>query len=180
MHGATRNIATLGGGCFWCTAAIFKAVKGVVSVVAGYTGGTAPGRPTYREVCSGRTGHAEVVQITYDAALIGFSDLLLIFMTTHDATTLNGQGADLGTQYRSVIYYNSPEEQRLATIILREIARYYPNPIVTQVSPLGIFYPAEPHHQDYYDNHRTQDYCQMVIRPKLDTLQKLHGDKLKP
>lgn len=179
MGGETRKIATLGGGCFWCTEAIFQEVKGISSVVSGYTGGIAPGRPTYREICSGLTGHAEVIQITYDPTIISFANIMLIFMTTHDPTTLNKQGADTGTQYRSVIYYQHPEEQKIADTIIREIAQYYPNPIVTEVSTLGVFYEAEADHQDYYKNNTASDYCQVVINPKLAKLRKLHGDKLK-
>lgn len=179
METSNKKIATVGGGCFWCTEAVFQEVKGVSQVVSGYTGGIAPGRPTYREICSGRTGHAEVVQITYDPRVITYPDILLIFMTTHDPTTLNRQGADAGTQYRSVIYYQNEEEQKIADTIIREITPYYPNPVVTEVSPLGIFYEAEADHQDYYKNNTEAGYCQVVINPKLAKLRKLHADKLK-
>ena len=179
MEKTTKEVATLGGGCFWCTEAVFQEVKGVSMVVSGYTGGAAPGRPTYREICSGLTGHAEVVQVTYDPTIISFADILLIFMTTHDPTTLNRQGADVGTQYRSVIYYNNPEQQKIAQAMVKEIDTYYENPVITEISPMGVFYDAEKDHQDYYKNNTSQGYCQVVINPKLAKLRKLHGDKLK-
>ncbi|MGB3151689.1 MAG: peptide-methionine (S)-S-oxide reductase MsrA, partial [Maribacter sp.] len=139
MNNSNLTLATLGGGCFWCTEAVFQEVKGVLKVVSGYTGGNAPGRPTYREICSGLTGHAEVVQITFDSSVISYSDILTIFMTTHDPTTLNRQGADVGTQYRSVIYFHNEEQHKTAEIVLTELNRYYDNSIVTELSPLGIF-----------------------------------------
>lgn len=179
MEKTTSEVATMGGGCFWCTEAVFQEVKGVSSVVSGYTGGTAPGKPTYREICSGLTGHAEVVQITFDPRLVSFAELLLIFMTTHDPTTLNRQGADRGTQYRSVIYYHNEEQKDIAVTVTKEISAYYKDPVVTEISPLGIFYEAESDHQDYYKNNTSQGYCQVVINPKLATLRKLHADKLK-
>jgi peptide-methionine (S)-S-oxide reductase len=173
------EVITVGGGCFWCTEAVFQEVNGVHKVVSGYTGGNAPGRPTYREICSGLTGHAEVVQVTFDAALISLADILVIFMTTHDPTTLNRQGADVGTQYRSVIYYQNDRQKEIANAVIKELNPYYENAIVTEVSPLGIFYDAEKAHQDYYINNKSQGYCQVVINPKLSKLRKLHGDKLK-
>lgn len=179
MNNSNLTLATLGGGCFWCTEAVFQEVKGVLKVVSGYTGGNAPGRPTYREICSGLTGHAEVVQITFDSSVISYSDILTIFMTTHDPTTLNRQGADVGTQYRSVIYFHNEEQHKTAEIVLTELNRYYDNSIVTELSPLGIFYDAEDNHQDYYKNNNSQGYCQVVINPKLSKLRKLHADKLK-
>ncbi len=179
MNRKTSEIATVGGGCFWCTEAVFQEVKGVSLVVSGYTGGNAPGRPTYREICSGLTGHAEVVQITYDPNVISFADILVIFMTTHDPTTLNRQGADAGTQYRSVIYYHNKEQQHISEAVVKEISAYYKDPVVTEISPIGIFYEAESDHQDYYKNNTSQGYCQVVINPKLATLRKLHADKLK-
>ncbi|WP_339626820.1 peptide-methionine (S)-S-oxide reductase MsrA [uncultured Winogradskyella sp.] len=177
----TRNLqmATVGGGCFWCTEAIFEEVKGVEKVVSGYTGGKAPGRPTYREICSGLTGFAEVVQVTYDANIISYEDILVIFMTTHDPTTLNRQGADRGTQYRSVIYYNNDGQKKVAEVVLAEIAQYYDNPIVTELSAASIFYEAEKEHQDFYKNNPDYGYCSFVIDPKLAKLRKLHSDKLK-
>lgn len=179
MKDKKLELATLGGGCFWCTEALFQEIKGVEKVVSGYTGGNAPGNPTYREVCSGLTGHAEVVQVTFDLEQIAYKDILMIFMTTHDPTTLNRQGADVGTQYRSVIYYTTEEQKKIIETILEELSQYYENAIVTEVSPLGIFYPAEDYHQNYYQNNKFQGYCSMVISPKLSKLRKQYGDKLK-
>ena len=178
MANTNLEIATVGGGCFWCTEAVFQEVKGIHKVVSGYTGGKAPGRPTYREICSGLTGHAEVVQVTFDPAIISYEDILIIFMTTHDPTTLNIQGADAGTQYRSVIYFHNEEQEQKAKIVLNEMQAVYEEPIVTELSPLGIFYDAEVYHQDYYKNNSEQGYCQVVINPKLAKLRKLHADKL--
>lgn len=175
----TKQIATLGGGCFWCTEAVFQEVKGVEKVVSGYSGGNVPGHPTYREICSGLTGHAEVIQITFDANLITFADILLIFMTTHDPTTLNRQGADRGTQYRSVIFYQNDEQKEIAEEIIKQLNPYYENHIVTEVAPLVEFYEAEKEHQDYYKNNQEQGYCSFVITPKLTKLKQLHADKLK-
>jgi len=179
MSNITYEVATVGGGCFWCTEAIFQEVKGILKVVSGYTGGNAPGRPTYREVCSGLTGHAEVVQITYDPAVISYQDLLVIFMTTHDPTTMNRQGADVGTQYRSVIYYHNPEQQQTADLVIEELTDSFDAPIVTEVRPLSTFYEAEEYHQDYYKNNSQQGYCNFVITPKLHKLRTQHLDKLK-
>ena len=177
----TENMekATFGGGCFWCTEAVFQEVKGVSGVVSGYTGGKAPGKPTYREVCSGLTGHAEVIQLEYDPAVISYRDLLVIFMTTHDPTTLNRQGADVGTQYRSVIYYHDESQREIANQVLEELKPYFDDPIVTEVSPLATFYAAEDYHQDYYRNNSSQGYCSFVISPKLQKLREQHRDKLK-
>jgi peptide-methionine (S)-S-oxide reductase len=177
----TKNIqmATIGAGCFWCTEAVFQEVKGVETVVSGYSGGTVPGRPTYREICSGLTGHAEVIQVTFDANMITYEDILVIFMTTHDPTTLNRQGADRGTQYRSVIYYHNAVQKEIAEIVVKELATYFDDPIVTEVSEAVTFYEAEKEHQDYYKNNQTQGYCSFVITPKLMKLRKLHADKLK-
>jgi len=177
----TKNlqIATLGAGCFWCTEAVFQEVKGVEKVVSGYTGGKVPGRPTYREICSGLTGHAEVVQVTFDANIISYEDILVIFMTTHDPTTLNKQGADRGTQYRSVIYYHGEAQKEVAEIVIKELVPYFEETIVTERSEAQIFYEAEKEHQDYYLNNQGQGYCSFVITPKLMKLRKLHADKLK-
>jgi len=172
------QIATLGGGCFWCTEAVFQEVKGVDKVVSGYSGGIAPGKPTYREICSGLTGHAEVIQITFDANIISFEDILVIFMTTHDPTTLNSQGADRGTQYRSVIFYHNKHQKEIAEVVLKQIQPYFDNKIVTEISPLAIFYEAEQEHQNYYRENTQQGYCSFVIAPKLAKLRKLHADKL--
>lgn len=172
------EVATVGGGCFWCTEAVFQEVKGVEKVISGYTGGNAPGRPTYREICSGLTGHAEVVQLTFDPDKISYEDIIIIFMTTHDPTSFNRQGADAGTQYRSVIYYHNDDQKQKAEAVLKQMASIYNKPIVTELSPLGIFYDAEEDHQDYYKNNSEQGYCQVVINPKLAKLRKLHADKL--
>ena len=178
MANSNLEIATVGGGCFWCTEAVFQEVKGIHKVVSGYTGGKAPGRPTYREICSGLTGHAEVVQVTFDPSIISYEDIIIIFMTTHDPTSLNRQGADTGTQYRSVIYFNNDEQEQKAKVVLNEMQAVYEKPIVTELSPLGIFYDAEEYHQDYYKNNSEQGYCQVVINPKLAKLRQLHSDKL--
>lgn len=178
MASTNLEIATVGGGCFWCTEAVFQEVRGVHKVVSGYTGGKAPGRPTYREICSGLTGHAEVVQVSFDPSIISYEDILIIFMTTHDPTSLNRQGADAGTQYRSVIYYHNEAQQKKATVVLEEMQAMYEKPIVTELSALGIFYDAEADHQDYYKNNSEQGYCQVVINPKLTKLRQLHADKL--
>ena len=175
-----KNIqtATLGGGCFWCTEAVFQEVKGVKKVVSGYSGGNAPGKPTYREICSGLTGHAEVIEITFDADIISFEEILVIFMTTHDPTTLNRQGADRGTQYRSVIFYHDENQKEIAKEVTKQIQLYYEEKIVTEISPLSIFYEAEAEHQNYYRQNTQQGYCSFVIAPKLAKLRKLHADKL--
>lgn len=179
MNEQNSAVATVGGGCFWCTEAVFQEVKGVQKVVSGYTGGTVPGTPTYREVCSGLTGHAEVVQITFYPSVISYSDLLEIFMTTHDPTTLNKQGGDVGTQYRSVIYYQNEMQKDVAEKVVKKLSTYFDNPIVTEISPVEKFHPAEAYHQNYYRNNQSQGYCGFVITPKLAKLRKLHSDKLK-
>jgi peptide-methionine (S)-S-oxide reductase len=179
MNNKNLQIATIGGGCFWCTEAIFQEIKGIEKIVSGYSGGNAPGHPTYREVCSGLTGHAEVVQVTFDANIISYEAVLVIFMTTHDPTTLNRQGGDTGTQYRSVIYYHDETQKEIAEFVVKEVAKYYENPIVTEISALNVFYSAEAYHQGYYNNNQTQGYCSMIITPKLAKLRKLHADKLK-
>ena len=173
------QITTVGGGCFWCTEAVFLEVNGVERVVSGYSGGNAPGHPTYREICSGLTGHAEVIQITFDADIISYEDVLIIFMTTHDPTTLNRQGADRGTQYRSVIFYHDDVQKNRAEIVLKELNPHFEDKIVTEISALDVFYEAEQEHQDYYRQHQTQGYCSFVITPKLQKLRQLHADKLK-
>ena len=172
------EVATVGGGCFWCTEAVFNHVKGVEEVISGYTGGNAPGKPTYREICSGLTGHAEVVKVTFDANIISYKEILEIFMTTHDPTTLNRQGADVGTQYRSVIYYYNDKQKEIANRVLEELNPLYNNQIVTEVSPMGIFYEAEKEHQEFYKNNPDYGYCTYVIDPKLNKLRQLHADKL--
>jgi len=179
MSSKKLESATLGGGCFWCIEAVFQEIKGVEIVVSGYTGGQAPGKPTYREVCSGLTGHAEVVQLTFDSREISYEEILIIFMTSHDPTTLNRQGGDVGTQYRSVIYYHDEEQRKTAGRVKKEIAPYFDNPIVTEISSLETFYEAEDYHQEYYRNNSTQGYCSAIITPKLAKLRKMHADKLK-
>jgi len=174
-----KEIMTVGGGCFWCTEAVFREVKGVEKVVSGYSGGNVPGKPTYREVCSGLTGHAEVIQITFNSSVISFEELLIIFMTTHSPTTLNQQGADVGTQYRSVIFYHDEAQKEIAETVISELVKYFEDPIVTEISPLLNFFEAEDYHQDYYANNTTQGYCSMVITPKLAKFRKMYADKLK-
>lgn len=179
MNTKNLQIATVGGGCFWCTEAVFQELRGVKKVVSGYSGGNVPGKPTYREICSGLTGHAEVIQITFDDTIISYKDILIIFMTTHNPTTLNRQGADVGTQYRSVIFYHNEIQKEIAEVVVKEMASYYDNPIVTEISEQTIFYEADKEHQDYYKNNQGQGYCSFVIDPKLAKLRKLHSDKLK-
>lgn len=179
MESKHLETMTVGAGCFWCIDAIFNQVNGVEKISSGYAGGTVPGKPTYREVCSGLTGHAEVVQVTFDATIITYEDLLVIFMTSHDPTSLNRQGADVGTQYRSVIFYHSEAQKRSAEAIVKEMSPYYENPIVTEISALPVFYEAEQEHQDYYANNSSQGYCTVVISPKLARLRNMHADKLK-
>ena len=172
--------ATFGGGCFWCTEAVFLGVKGVVKVVSGYSGGNVK-NPGYREICTGLTGHAEVIQITYDPTIVSFENLLEIFWNTHDPTTLNRQGADEGTQYRSVIFYEDKEQQRVAVQykVQLEASRIYKAPIVTEISPLINFYLAEDYHQNYFALNQNQGYCQIVIRPKVEKFKKQFSVKLK-
>lgn len=170
---------TVGCGCFWCIETIYNEIKGVEKVVSGYSGGTVPGTPTYREICSGLTGHAEVVQVTFDANVISYEDLLIIFMTSHDPTTLNRQGGDVGTQYRSVIFYHNDAQKDIAEVVVKEMSSYYKNPIVTEISELVEFFKAEAEHQDFYNSNQRQDYCTFVIDPKLTKLRKMHADKLK-
>jgi len=162
------ELATLGGGCFWCLEAVYDELRGVLSVESGYAGGSTP-NPTYRQVTTGQTGHAEVVQITFDPDIISFRDILQVFFTIHDPTTLNRQGADVGTQYRSAIFYHSEEQRMLAEVVIGEMeaAGLWEKSIVTEVTPFKIFYVAEGYHQDYYANNSHQPYCQVVIAPKL-------------
>jgi peptide-methionine (S)-S-oxide reductase len=179
MKDKKLELATLGGGCFWCTEAVFQQIKGIEHIVSGYTGGTVPGKPTYREVCSGLTGHAEVIQITFNPSVISYEDLLIIFMTTHDPTTLNRQGGDVGTQYRSAIFYHNEEQKNIAERVIASLSKYFDNDIVTEISPIVTFHEAEDYHQNYYANNQNQGYCSFVITPKLAKLRKLHADKLK-
>lgn len=174
------EVATLGGGCFWCTEAVFLELKGVEQVVSGYSGGTMP-NPSYEDVCTGRTGHAEVVQVTFDPTLISFRQLLQVFFTVHDPTTLNKQGNDSGTQYRSVIFYHHDEQKRVAEEVIREMtkSKMWGKPVVTQVVPFKTFYRAEDYHQQYFRNNPSQSYCQVVIAPKVAKFRKYYFDMLK-
>ena len=171
---------TLGAGCFWCVEAVFSELKGVKSVVAGYAGGTVE-NPSYKEVCKGNTGHAEVAQISYDPSQISLADILQVFWKTHDPTTLNRQGADVGTQYRSVIFYHTKEQGKLALQYKKELSESgaWKNPLVTEVLPISKFYRAENYHQDYYSQNGDQQYCKYVIQPKLDKFRKVFASKLK-
>jgi peptide-methionine (S)-S-oxide reductase len=172
--------ATLGGGCFWCLEAVYKDLKGVERVVSGYAGGSVE-NPTYEQVCGGRTGHAEVVQITYDPQVVSFRDLLDVFFTIHDPTTKDRQGADIGPQYRSIILHHSPEQEAEARRAIAEVGekKIWPAPIVTEVEPLAKFYPGEAYHQDYFEQNPRQRYCQIVIAPKVAKFRKEHLARLK-
>lgn len=172
--------ATFGGGCFWCVEAVFEELNGVTSVVSGYAGGHKE-NPTYKEVCDGTTGHAEVCQIQYDPKIVSYAELLEVFWKTHDPTTRNRQGNDVGTQYRSVIYYHNDEQKQLAEGYKKKLdeEKIWPNPIVTEIEPLPKFYPAENYHQDYYSENGNQPYCSFVITPKLEKFRKVFKDKLK-
>ncbi len=175
-----KQVATLGGGCFWCLEAVFDELQGVERVVSGYAGGHVP-NPTYQQVCAGTTGHAEVVQITFDPQIISFRDLLQVFFAVHDPTTPNRQGADVGPQYRSIILYHNQEQKEIAEEVIAELeaAKVWPNPIVTEVVPLQAFYPAEEYHQKYFKRNPQQPYCRVVIAPKLAKLRQKFGHKLK-
>jgi peptide-methionine (S)-S-oxide reductase len=176
----SKELATLAGGCFWCLEAVYKELRGVERVVSGYAGGHVE-RPTYREVCDGTTGHAEVVQITFDPALVSYRELLEVFFTIHDPTTPNRQGADVGTQYRSAVFYDTPEQRETAEQVIAEMeaAHVWDSPIVTEVSPLAEFYPAEDYHQDYFEKNPSQPYCQAVVAPKVSKFRRLFLDRLK-
>ncbi|MDI3520631.1 MAG: peptide-methionine (S)-S-oxide reductase [Anaerophaga sp.] len=175
-----QKVATLGGGCFWCIEAVFKEVRGVERVESGYSGGKTA-NPTYREVCSGLTGHAEAVRIFFNPAIISYAEILTIFFSVHDPTTLNRQGADVGTQYRSVIFYHDEEQKKTAEQIIAELEKkkVFNNPVVTELVPAGPFYIAEDYHQNYFENNPSQPYCQVVINPKMDKFRKAFRDKLK-
>jgi len=174
------ELATFGAGCFWCTEAVFLNVKGVSKVVSGYSNGKVK-NPTYREVCTGQTGHAEVTQITFDPSVVSFEELLEVFWNTHDPTTLNRQGADEGTQYRSGVFYHNEEQKKIAEAYKKQLeaSKVYKDPIVTEISPLTSFYPAEDYHQNYYALNSSQGYCQYVIRPKVEKFKKQFPTKLK-
>jgi peptide-methionine (S)-S-oxide reductase len=171
---------TVGGGCYWCVEAVYENLNGVKSVVSGFSGGKVA-NPTYEEVCTGTTGHAEVVQITYDKNVTDLNEIFKVFFTVHDPTTLNRQGADVGTQYRSVIFYKNEEQKKAAQSIIAELnkAKVYDSPIVTKVEPFTKFYKAEDYHQNYYANNKNQPYCKMVIQPKIEKFEKVFKDKLK-
>ncbi|MBK7632029.1 MAG: peptide-methionine (S)-S-oxide reductase MsrA [Ignavibacteriales bacterium] len=174
------DTATFGSGCFWCTEAIFERVKGVSSVVSGYSGGSVA-NPTYKEVCNGTTGHAECTQITFDPAVITYDELLEIFWKMHDPTTLNRQGNDVGTQYRSVIFYHNDDQKQKAEFYKKKLndEKIWDKPIVTEITKFEKFYPAEDYHQEYYDNNPNQGYCAYVITPKVEKFEKIFKDKLK-
>lgn len=179
MSSGQHEVATLGGGCFWCLDAIYRQLRGVEKVESGYAGGTKP-NPSYREVCGGNTGHAEVVQITYDPSVISYRDLLDVFFTIHDPTTQDRQGGDIGTQYRSVILTHSDEQARIAREAIADVSaeKIWDDPIVTQIRPLETFYPAERYHQDYFANNPNQPYCQVVIEPKVAKFRRKYLEKL--
>ena len=176
-----KEVATLGDGCFWCTEAVFNELKGVEKVDPGYSGGSTP-NPTYEQVCSGTTGHTEVVQVTFDPSVVSYKEILDVFFATHDPTTLNQQGSDVGTQYRSVIFYHNEEQKATAEKVIEELtrAKAWDAPIVTQVEPFKAFYQAEEYHKNYFKRHPEQAYCQVVIAPKVAKLRKLFLPKLKP
>ncbi len=175
------SMATLGGGCFWCLEAVYVELQGVSRVVSGYAGGHIA-NPTYQQVCSGNTGHAEVAQITFDPSVVSYKEILTVFFTIHDPTTLNRQGADVGTQYRSVIFYHDLQQKRIAEELIAELEaeKIWPQPIVTEVTALEIFYEAEDYHQDYYKYNSDQPYCRVVISPKVAKFRQAFAHKLKP
>jgi len=172
------EVATLGGGCFWCVEAVYQELNGVLKVESGYSGGRIA-NPTYREICTGTTGHAEVAQITYDPAIVSFAEILEVFFTTHDPTTLNRQGNDAGTQYRSVVFYHNPEQKAAAEAAKIAAAELWDDPIVTEISPLDKFYKAEEYHQNYFRSNPTQSYCVYVVGPKVKKFREKFQDKLK-
>ena len=174
------EVITLGGGCFWCTEAVFTSLRGVVKVESGYSGGTVP-NPTYEQVCTGTTGHAEVVQVTFDPAVISVREILEVFFAIHDPTTLNRQGNDIGTQYRSVIFYHSDEQRRLAEETIRELEseKAFDSPIVTVIEPAQAFYRAEDYHQEYFANNANQPYCAFVVAPKVAKFRKKFAERVR-
>ncbi|MEW6126362.1 MAG: peptide-methionine (S)-S-oxide reductase MsrA [Acidobacteriota bacterium] len=175
-----KQVATLAGGCFWCTEAIFKELRGVERVESGYSGGSVK-NPTYEQVSSGTTGHAEVIQITFDPTVVSFKELLEVFFVTHDPTTLDRQGADIGTQYRSAVFYHSKEQKKIAEEVIKDFTaqKLYPNPIVTKLEPFNAFYKAEEYHQNYYERNPEKGYCRIVIEPKVLKFRKQFINKLK-
>jgi peptide-methionine (S)-S-oxide reductase len=180
MNGPAREVATLGGGCFWCLEAVYQELRGVEKVESGYSGGDVPD-PTYRQVCSETTGHAEVVQVTFDPEVVSYRDILEVYFTIHDPTTLNRQGADVGTQYRSVIFYHTDEQRRIAEAVISDLESegIWEDPIVTEVKPFDEFYVAEDYHQNYFRNNGFQPYCQVIIAPKVAKFRKQHLKRLK-
>ena len=176
----TTDTATFGAGCFWCVEAVFQQMKGVISVASGYSGGTVK-NPSYKEVCMGTTGHAEVCQLVYDPKQVSYAELLEVFWGTHDPTTLNRQGADAGTQYRSAIFYHNETQKQTAEQYKKQLndSKTWPNPVVTEISPFSVFYKAEDYHQDYFNQNGDQPYCQFVVRPKVEKFQKNFKDKMK-
>jgi len=177
---ADKEVATLAGGCFWCLEAVFKDLRGVESAVSGYSGGSVT-NPTYHQVCSGTTGHAEVVQVTFDPRVVTFREILEVFFTIHDPTTLNRQGADVGTQYRSAIFYHSPAQREVAEQVIAELTteQLWPDPIVTELTPFAELYAAEDYHQDYFERNPYQPYCTAVVAPKVTKFRKKFLDRLK-
>jgi len=175
-----NEVATLGGGCFWCLEPIFQDLRGVNDAVVGYAGGQTPS-PSYQQVCTGDTGHAEVVQVTFNPQIISFREILEVFFSVHNPTTPNRQGADIGTQYRSIILYHTPEQKEIAEAVIAELDRQglWEQPIVTEVAPLEVFYEAEDYHQEYYQKNPWAGYCQVVIRPKVKKFQKNYKERLK-
>lgn len=173
------EVATLGGGCFWCIEAVFSPLKGIEKLVSGYAGGQIP-NPTYKQICTGATGHAEVVQVAFDTAVISFEEVLEIFFAMHDPTTLNRQGNDRGTQYRSTIMYHDESQKEVAEAVIAKLSKneVFDDPIVTKVEPLDVFYPAEDYHQDYYANNAYQPYCAAVITPKVRKLREKYAARL--
>jgi len=176
----STEVATLGGGCFWCLEAVYNQLKGVSSAISGYTGGHVE-NPTYRQVCEKTTGHAEVVQVTFDNEVVSFKELLDVFFTIHDPTTLNRQGNDIGPQYRSAIYYHSPEQKTIAEETIAELEKsgLWGNPIVTEITELGVFYQAEDYHQNYFANNPNQGYCRVIIAPKVAKFRQKYLEQLK-
>lgn len=174
------EIATLGGGCYWCMEAVFQRLEGVIKVESGFSGGREK-NPTYRDVCSGTTGHAEVIHITFDPAVVPFSEILKVFFTMHDPTTLNRQGNDVGTQYRSAVFYHNEAQKKAAEEIISELNKQhaYDSPIVTEVTAFNAFYKADDYHQDYFNNNKSQPYCAYVIQPKVEKFEKVFKDRLK-
>lgn len=180
MNTANLDTITLAGGCYWCIEAIYQRLEGVQSVESGFTGGNMK-NPSYRDVCTGNTGHAECVQVTYDKTKTNLDEIFKVFFTVHDPTTLNRQGADEGTQYRSGIFYRNEEQKAAAEAVIKALtdAKVYSDPIVTEVTPFTVFYKAEDYHQDYYNQHGSQPYCQIVIRPKVEKFEKVFKDRIK-